>query len=615
MAKTDDEQLRTIRERCVLDPDVFETWLAARGWAWQPLARGEYPLTVDQAVLLCVCQDPVMWCRAFMTEPDTGTPYNFWPYQEESVRHWYQKAVHQDGAEVGKTREIVAIILWGMCTGFGFTIRNPSMLIGAPQQTHLDEIIMAIEAHVGESEGSEGRKPLINTFWRKPKKHPHYLMRFKSPTCTKDQLSLVYFRPAGHDGEAFRGVHVNAGGMFDEAAKVKNKVVWSEYFRSFKPGAFQRLYSVPDGDNTSRYYALAQKAIPDLPDDQDGWRLFHWPKTLMPEPFWSADRDRELQRLFGGKDTPGYQRNVLGLHGQQDNPVWKWELLMDNVRDVHEYRIVRLLADDRAGTLSATLSRCVLAVVHGKKSGTEHIISEQDEPLEEYRGPGVRDAMRRLLRGLLEPMDRAVLHAGADLGFSKDPTEILICRELGHELRDICRISMNGVGYDIQAELIYCLDELYGFQAGWGVDFGNAGTAVVQILQNQMHYIDADYTTRLTGYQFKQNVPCIDEDGDQVMEIDPRTGNESPRELNAKEWSTELITKRLQARSYGLPFDNDVIDHMSNHTAREGSHNRIFDKKNDHTIDARRVLMLRKTLDNANCEVDIFSTGIYRRTA
>src|SRR5690606_41561870 len=62
----------------------------------------------------------------------------------------------------------------------------------------------------------------------------------------------TYYRPGGHDGEAFRGVHVNAFGFFDEAAKVKNAVIFSEFWRALKPGCRSRVYSVPDGDRSTR---------------------------------------------------------------------------------------------------------------------------------------------------------------------------------------------------------------------------------------------------------------------------------------------------------------------------------------------------------------------------
>ncbi len=139
-----DPQFEQIAERCVVDPADFERWMAAKGMAWQALSRGDYGISLEQAQIRFVCEYPHLFARAFLDDPDADDqPWTFFDYQRESIDAWFQDAVHQDGAEVGKTREIVVLVVWGSVTGLGFTTRNPSMLIGAPQRTHLDEIIMA----------------------------------------------------------------------------------------------------------------------------------------------------------------------------------------------------------------------------------------------------------------------------------------------------------------------------------------------------------------------------------------------------------------------------------------------------------------------------------------
>lgn len=131
--------LRQMAEREeVFAPEEFDQWLCQQGWAWQALDRGDYGITLEQAMFLFVFEDPVRWAETFLVEPRTGEPWQFFDYQRESVRAWRQDVVHQDGAEVGKTREITVLILWGQCTSMGFTVRRPWMLVGAPQQTHLD---------------------------------------------------------------------------------------------------------------------------------------------------------------------------------------------------------------------------------------------------------------------------------------------------------------------------------------------------------------------------------------------------------------------------------------------------------------------------------------------
>lgn len=608
-------ELEQIAERCVVDRDDFAWWLDQKQWTWQQLSRGELGLSLEEAQLLYVCEDPVLWCRAFMDDPDReNEPWTFFDYQVESARAWHQDVIHQDGAEVGKTREIVSLILWAMCTGMGGSVQRPWILVGAPQQTHLDEIIMAIEEHVGEEEGHRGNKPLLNRFYRKPKKHPHMMMRFNGPTGP----GRVYFRPAGYDGEAFRGVHVNAMAFMDEAAKLKNKVCWSEFNRALKPNCVQRIYSVPDGDNASEYYRMTQRAILNLPPGKPGMRLFKWPKTLQPHPYWSEERHKLLAERFGGEQSPGYVRNVLGEHGQQENPVFPWEVLEPNIRDVPEYVSLHLSADGNKGDVQVIAYRVELQMNANKKSPQQHYLVDRHDdlaPLKSKNRDDVRATVRRLLRQVFPTQPAGVYWAGGDLGFSKDPTEITVWRELGGELRRVARLQARGVSYDVQAELIYCLDELFGFAPAWGIDFGSAGTAVVQMLQSLEQYADANYEERLTGFQFAGAVDCYDEDGNLLEEEDKKSGDAKPVRLPAKEWATELLSKRMQRMGFSMPYDADVISHYQNHTAREGARHRIFDKDDDHSIDADRVMMLRKVFNDQIATADVFSSGVHTRGA
>ena len=72
-----------------------------------------------------------------------------------------------------------------------FTVPNGSGLIGAPQQTHLEEIIDALVEQFDWN-------PDLGHCLVRHKKHPHH--SFKLNNNFK-----LDFRPSGHDGEAYRG--------------------------------------------------------------------------------------------------------------------------------------------------------------------------------------------------------------------------------------------------------------------------------------------------------------------------------------------------------------------------------------------------------------------------
>lgn len=612
--------LRAMAERGVYAPDEFEAWLAGLGWSWQALDRGDYGINLEQALVLFVFEDSVRWCETFLIEPRTGAPWRFFDFQKPSMRAFAQNVIHQDGAEVGKTREIMCLILWGSSTSIGFTVRRPWSLVGAPQQTHLDEIILAVEEQMGVQEDGRAKGSLLSQQWLKPKRTPHTMHRFVTVPLGENEkpgIARVYYRPAGHDGEAFRGVHVNGFGLMDEAAKLKRAVQWTEFYRALMPGCKLRVYSVPDGDRTSGYYQLTQSAIPDLALAEEGNRLFHWPKTIMPAPFYSESREREFVRLYGGRQTPGYVRNVLGEHGDAESPVWSWDSVLPNVHELSDFRLIKFAADRPRNQLAVIVKRIELRMEQGKKFGVEHWLSDTVVDLEPIIGKNDdarREAIRALLRDHVAGASRGVFWAGGDLGESNDPTEIILSEEIGPVMRDALRLSLTGLPYHAQREFIFCLQEIYNWLPHWGIDLGAAGTAVVKDLQSGDRFAEARFEEVLTGFQFANMVDCIDEQGEALL--DPRdAAGEGILRVPAKHWATQLITRRLQSFGYSMAYDTEALNWMTNHTSREGAKYPIYAKKDDHTIDARRMQMLRKVYDELHSQVDVFSSAVRYRSA
>lgn len=611
---------RQLRDRGIYNPAEFEAWLERRGWAYQRLERGDYGLSVEHAVILCTIEDPVLWAEAFLIEPETHEPYKLWDYQKTSIRSYLQDVVHEDGAEVGKTREITVLTLWTLCTGMGGRILKPSMLIGAPKQTFLDDIARAIELQAGVADGATWKSPL-REFWLEPTRTPHKLFRFKTlnpKNPERPSVGEVHFRPAGFDGESFRGVHVNALACMEEAAKCKAKVQWTEFYRGMMPGCRLRVYSVPDGDRTTEYHRLCSEAVEDLPPGTPGFRKFRWPKTLMPAPFWSEERRLHFVKLFQGADTPGYKRNVLGEWGDAENPVFRWDVLLPNVVDLPEYRKIDLGADGGAGTLYVNVAAIELQMTEGRKSGHDRATCDRAEELDDFIGQNDgsrRNAWADLLAPHLAHIDpRGVHWIGCDLGERNDPTEIIVSEQLGDKVRDVLRVKAKGLPYHAQEELLYQVDAACGHRAFWGVDLGSAGTAVVKNLLNRDAYADANFEDRLVGFHFQESVDCVGEDGDALEQADS-DGNSVIIRAPAKHWGTVCIVERMQHRGYQMAYDTDVLNDYTSHTARAGTKWPIYDKKNDHTIDARRQQMLRMLRAQDGGSLDAFSGGTYDRRA
>ena len=110
----------------------FERWLQEHDWTYHQISRNEFPeitfanyyteqfkpqqriTTLGEFQLRCINNDPGLWVPFFLREPedpDHLDPYTLWPYQLESMR-CIDPTIHKCGAEVGKTREIIARTTW-----------------------------------------------------------------------------------------------------------------------------------------------------------------------------------------------------------------------------------------------------------------------------------------------------------------------------------------------------------------------------------------------------------------------------------------------------------------------------------------------------------------------
>ncbi len=602
--------LRDLRKSILVPRSEFEAWLACHDWTYHQLARSEFPSpysSLEEFQLACICADRYLWCKSFLHEPedpDHADPYNFWDFQIESLRY-RGSVVHKDGAEIGKSREIVALAL---CDAF--TNLNGSGLIGAPLQTHLDELIEGMYDQLLWN--PDLKKELVR--W---KKHPHHAFYFTNHF-------KIDFRPSGHDGIAYRGVHARTFAIKDEAAKDKHKKQWSEFWRAIKPGCCARIYSVPDGDRSCEFYKLGERAARTTPRDTLAvptaapqtdeevkiesleraarhlknlkFRLFHWPKSLMPHPYWSDERRRFFIEQYGGEDAPEYKHNVLGLDGDPEATVFPWHQFRLCMKDIPEYRCLKIFVDSVNNEVGVTGYRCECA------PETEDITPKQVFLLDTTFKKSTffdldesgESEFRRLIKSFFIYVP-ALKSGGADLGFSGDPSELTITSILGKRERKVARLYMKHVTYDQQCQALDALNDLYAPDQNellWGTDFGNAGSAVAHDLQGLKQYEHKHYDDRLRGFMFESTTDNVDEDGEPV--IDAKT--EKPVKITLKELATDIMVKKMQRQELEYPPDPDFVFFYPNHTVRVGEKHRIYKKTDDHLIDSDRVQILARLL-------------------
>lgn len=246
------EMLDHFEKEIFVPYEDFEMWLQRYDWTYHQLARKEFPYGFDSLQKFqfgCITADRVLWAQFFLkepTDPDYQEPFNLFDYQKESLRY-SGPTIHKCGSGVGKTREIIVYALHA-----AYTVASGVGLIGAPQQTHLEEIIDGMYMQIDLN-------PVIKKSLLHWKKHPHHKFIF-------DNRFQLYFRPSGHDGEAYRGVHARTFAIKDEAVKDKNYKQWSEFWRAVKHSCVPKIYSVPDGDRSCEFYKLAQRALINIAD-------------------------------------------------------------------------------------------------------------------------------------------------------------------------------------------------------------------------------------------------------------------------------------------------------------------------------------------------------------
>jgi len=482
----------------------------------------------DRRLLETVFADTVVWGETVLLNRD-GSPRRYWQHQIDDLRCTARNIIHLDGRDVGKT-----IVLSTDALYFATTTVGVSGLIAAPHQGHLDTIVEEIEYQLDAS-------PLLRTHlavnaFGKPKiqRKPYFRIEFKNG-------SVLYFRPAGSYGEAFRSLHVERVWV-DEGAWLTESA-WKALRQCLKAGGRMRIYSTPNGIRTSTYYRLTFS---------EQFTQFRWPSWLNPQ--WTTERERELAEFYGGRDTAGWQHEVAGEHGKPSYGAFNQEQFDAACQEILEYRTVRITGDDLAGC------------------------QDNGQTFD-------------LLEAMLDLVPQAgVFWIGADLGYTNDPTEIVVFQEASGEkpvASLVLRIHCEHVAYPVLSMLISLLERYYT-PAGIGIDNGGNGGAVVQELLTLDAYRPLNMSGRLRGVDFGGVTALPTPDGGEVRK-------------RTKELMTSIINGMLQRREIRFSqSDLELQDQFTTHTYTMTNHAVVYSKGNDHIIDAVRCAVLVRELGRLN---------------
>lgn len=327
-----------------------------------------------------------------------GNPWIARDYQLHSLESFALRKVHCDGRDVGKTAEIEVIAAWA-----AVACPDSEMLIATQCENHLFPLMHRIARRFQTT-------PALAAGLVELRRSPSWFFRFSNGF-------VLWGRLAGPHGVNFQGLHVDWQ-IVDEAQEMTD-TAWGELYQALNGGGRRWIYGVPNGlRNTFHRMTQATDA-----------EQYNWPSSLNPD--FTPEKDAELVRLYGGKDSPGYIHRVLGRHGAPAHGVFRLDDYLACIDDGCDF--------------------------HNLELG-------EGDPFEAPTH--------------VSPGD---YYLGCDLGYARDPSEFVVYRCAEPHLVNVLRVHLRGVNYARQQDVIVELDRAYDFRA-IGIDCGNNGRAIAHQL-------------------------------------------------------------------------------------------------------------------------------------
>ena len=379
--------------------------------------------------------------------------------------------------------------------------------------------------------------PLMERVWRRfdsvpqlsallveRKRQPSYFLRFANGF-------VLWGRIAGHRGINFQGLHVDWH-IVDEAQEL-TEPAWGELYQALNSGGWRWVYGVPNGLRGT-YYRMTQTA---------DYAQFRWQSYLNPD--FTEEKRQELVTLYGGEDSEGYIHRVLGEHGSPARAAFNFDDYLLCVDESLDFQNVRITRHD----------------------------------LQTFRLEEMLPAPSRSLAGF-------DIYMGCDLGYTRDPSELVLYYDDGKTMVNFARVHMDGVDYHTQQRAIEILDSRFSFR-GIGIDNGNNGMAVC----HNLFSLGDRWTVIVQGYDFGSRILV----GYTTLQQEDRRP--------AKLFMTQLIDQRMRDRTIVFPKLAERDEQYVAHTYRVGPNGQIiYEKGNDHIIDADRCALLRQYLEHVPTE-------------
>jgi hypothetical protein len=525
----------------------------------------------EECYLWAILSDPSGLDQAeFMVTDETTDDgcFRAWPFQWAWWRNTASRQIEQGSRSSGKSLSVRFRAL-----AFPFIHAGQEMVVTAPEGNHLDALTDNIEnVFVNNRLASEmlvgGRNGI---------KHRPFHCNFRNG-------ARIMGRIPQRDGKGVKGIHpiwleLDEGQDYPEAG-------WLEIIETVKRGddsAQWRAHGVTRGVR-DKFYEYTQ------PDS--GWEVHHYP--AMYRPTWNEEERREKVQLYGNRDSPDYRRNVLGLHGDAQSPLFVLHRLME--------------------------------AVDADQSSDYNLSEYWEQTIDEAT---VRDNDGNALALLNPPLSHSNykrIWIGADIGYTQAPTAIVIFAEQKPtaaemaernqlaviagvrgskkvektELKLIGRIMLKRVAHENQVQVIMWLIDHYRPQA-FAMDRTGLGLPLFQDIQNHVRQNDRlkFVLDRIKGYNFSEKLVVDFDDVIEIDENDPKGYEKAEIKRNVLEYSSDVLRGLVDDGQIRLPWDKELIGEFRGQTWTYDKstidmygRRKMFSAGSFHTLDGCRMAVL-----------------------
>jgi hypothetical protein len=497
--------------------------------------------------------------------------FRAWPFQIAWWRNQRPLQVDQCSRSVGKSLSIKV-----RAFAFPFCFPGQEMVITAPELVHLEPIIGLIENQLYATRLSREMIPRTKSAVT----HRPFMANFASG-------SRIIGRIPQRDGKGVKGIHPIRLEL-DEAQDYPSPG-WTELVETLKRGekdAQWRAHGVTRGVH-DKFFEFTQ----DTPDNE--WFVHRYPAMFRPN--WTDQERQEKIKQYGSREDPDYRRNVLGAHGDATNPIFVLHRFMRSV------------------------------------------VQDESDPynLEEYHHVNLKDTdLEALGIEIEEALDLPaksnrydVYWCGMDVGFTTDPSEVLVWAEYHlseagaraekaagrvvpldglSRLKLIARYSLRRISQPLQVRALIAIIDHYKPRA-FSMDKTGNGLPLFQELQHRIETAAAvtggfrQLVGVIKGYNFSEKVIVdIDQSVEQLSGKIDDVVRDAGINRNVLEFSTDKLREYVDQGRLLLPWDRELIGEFSGQTYSYskatmdmyGRRRRIFSQGTFHALDAARMAIM-----------------------